>query len=153
MNFYIVKAKGTTLFKVGVAKNTFERIRNLQTGSPYRIRLEYSLQSDRSFEIEQLILNDFKKFRLENEWLMLPDYALKMLYSRIKEILACESATLRVSRALVEYKHIFSFSGIERACGIPSGTLHKLNPPYRNLPFKHVPELQKILDQIFRSLI
>lgn len=153
MNFYIIQAKGTDLFKVGVTNNTFQRMQSLQTGSPYRLKLDYSLQTDRAFEIEQLILNDFSKFKLQNEWFNLPDYARRMMYTRIKDILATQDITLRVTEGLIKHKEIFSFSGLERECGIPSGTLHKLQPPFRCLPYKWVPVIQQKLDEIFRVLI
>lgn len=153
MNFYIFRAKSHDLYKLGVTNNTFERLQAIQTGSPYRLKLEYSLQTNRAYEIEQTLITDFSKFRLQNEWFALPDYAIKMLYARIKEILSHEDVGLKLTQSLVDYSEVFSFSGLERLCGIPRQTLSKLQPPYRNIPYKHIAVLRTKLDEIFRSLI
>lgn len=52
MSVYFIEAVGTNRVKIGYAENPDERVLELQTGSPYPLRLLFSVPGDRAVESE-----------------------------------------------------------------------------------------------------
>lgn len=72
---YLIYSDILDLYKIGVSKNSKKRIKNLQTGSPYKLKIIYSFKSKFSYKIEKML---HKKFigckqnidddKIEGEW-------------------------------------------------------------------------------------
>ena len=60
------------LYKIGQTSNMQDRMRNLQTGSPTKLEIVKSIQTDDALMIERKLHNAFKETRIRGEW-----YALK----------------------------------------------------------------------------
>lgn len=69
-NVYVLQAiEEPTLFKVGCTSGKVsKRLRTLQTGSPYTLRVFLTFQSDRMFDLETQIHNQLRSFHLRGEW-------------------------------------------------------------------------------------
>jgi hypothetical protein len=86
---YLVRAELTGLVKIGATKNPFERVRNLQTGSPDRLNLVATIEFPslhHAYAAEQKLHKRFSKYRVHGEWFK-PDQTLD------KFIAQCSSTT------------------------------------------------------------
>jgi predicted GIY-YIG superfamily endonuclease len=55
-------------YKIGIAKNPKQRIRQLQTGNSDELTLIETYQSENAFKIETALHNRFSHVRQEGEW-------------------------------------------------------------------------------------
>jgi hypothetical protein len=80
MNVYFVKAFGKPpRMKIGKAADVEQRIRELQTGCPYELKLMATIKcrSDQhAFQVERLAHEFFKEFRTRGEWFKCTDYVV-----------------------------------------------------------------------------
>lgn len=56
------------LYKIGVAKNLEERLKNLKTANPFNLKLEYSDFIEEAYKIEKLLHKFFSHKKIEGEW-------------------------------------------------------------------------------------
>lgn len=56
------------LYKIGVAKNLEERMKNLKTANPFNLKLEYSDFIEDAYQIEKLLHKFFVQKKIEGEW-------------------------------------------------------------------------------------
>lgn len=57
--------------KIGKANNVWERLCELQTGNPYKLRILLTIElphEDAAFTVEQYLHHKFEKDRMEGEW-------------------------------------------------------------------------------------
>ena len=78
-NVYIAKCQN--LYKIGKADNPIERIKQLQTGNPFKITLVCVIPTINSFELEQLLHKKFKQYHHYGEWYKLKQEHLDWLQS------------------------------------------------------------------------
>jgi len=85
-DLYIIQSSKNGAFKVGISKEPNKRLRQLQTGSPYRLKMILILK-EKSY-LEKTLHETLRSFRLGNfkgEWFSyeafpsLPDWIYSML--------------------------------------------------------------------------
>lgn len=75
---YIIQAEGTPRVKIGWAKNPEQRRRELQTGSPYPLKLLHTIETDEK-ELEAELHRQYQTCRVQGEWFELPEIALEAI--------------------------------------------------------------------------
>jgi len=55
-------------YKIGIAKNPSQRIKQLQTGNSDKLQLIETYQSENAFKIETTLHNQYAHVRNEGEW-------------------------------------------------------------------------------------
>lgn len=66
---YVFKVKNKPIYKIGVTKKKpKERIRSLQTASPYQIMFVKAVASKNPYKLEELLHDFFKDNKLVGEW-------------------------------------------------------------------------------------
>jgi len=75
---YLMYAEDLDLYKIGVSKNSSKRIKQIQTGCPYKLTLLKEFKSEFPYKIEKSIHNKFRMFKnteedknLQGEWFCL----------------------------------------------------------------------------------
>lgn len=95
---YILRSGNSQNFKIGVSKNIIDRIKQLQTGSPYKISLYHCFEATarkQAFECEHSLHKYFSKNKTKlmwGEWYRLTRKDLEILLQcdyidEVKEIL------------------------------------------------------------------
>lgn len=74
---YLVHASGH--WKIGVSQNVEQRLREIQTGCPYRVEIVKFWKSENATKVEKALHHRFAEHRMEGEWFKLPDSALAYL--------------------------------------------------------------------------
>lgn len=78
---YIVQAKGTDKYKVGIADKADARLANLQTGSPIPLELLRSVHCDDVRWAERFMHDQLNLYRQSGEWFSLDDKQLDAVYA------------------------------------------------------------------------
>lgn len=68
MNLYIIRTRGTDLYKIGVSKNPEGRLDNLQTGNGEELELVFKFKTNYDFKLETNLHNSYKTNRTIGEW-------------------------------------------------------------------------------------
>ena len=76
MEIYLIKAQELNLYKIGYSKNSINRLKQLQTGSPYQLELVHVYTSKKfPFKVEKIMhrsMSLYKKdeslIHLKGEW-------------------------------------------------------------------------------------
>jgi predicted GIY-YIG superfamily endonuclease len=77
---YIIQAKGTDYFKIGITNDLKKRLSTLQTGSPIKLYLvRYYLIYTDANKLEKLIHNYLSEYHIHLEW-----YSISI--SKLKDI-------------------------------------------------------------------
>lgn len=74
---YLVHASGH--WKLGVSQNVEQRLRELQTGCPFRVEIVKFWKSEQAAKVERALHRRFAEHRMEGEWFKLPESALTYL--------------------------------------------------------------------------
>jgi hypothetical protein len=80
-NLYIIRCGDTQLFKIGISKNSNNRIKQLQTGNPNKLKLLFDFKINDKYnvsasQIESTIHHFIKEYNNKhvlNEWFKLTD--------------------------------------------------------------------------------
>lgn len=70
-SIYIMSAGNTV--KIGVSKNVEKRKKQLQTGCPEIITIEYQRERADAYKLEKKLHRDLCEYRTQGEWYILPD--------------------------------------------------------------------------------
>lgn len=81
---YLINMVGTNFYKIGIAKNTKERIKQLQTGNPLPLEVKYESRVIDAFGFEQELHQQFNTERVLNEWFELSENRLKEAMEAMK---------------------------------------------------------------------
>lgn len=83
---YIIHQENTDFYKIGYSQNPEQRLRELQTGSPFQLRLIeiYEVTSDNAPYFENKIHGWLSFNRLQGEWFSLSNILLGRLKRRIE---------------------------------------------------------------------
>ena len=73
-------------YKVGVSKNPEQRLKQLQTSNPFPLSLRMTYSTYDFYELEKMILENFKRFRQRGEWLYLYDGLMEDFFVDISEM-------------------------------------------------------------------
>jgi len=76
---YIIQMENTDIFKIGVADDPISRIRGIQVGNPYRLKLIDSFYKENAYEVERKIHKRYKKHRMVGEWFELSSESIEKL--------------------------------------------------------------------------
>ena len=60
---YIIQMENFDIYKIGIADNPKKRLKQLQVGNPYKLKIIDSFYKENAFESEQKIHKRFKKYR------------------------------------------------------------------------------------------
>ena len=122
MNIYVIEMVGTEYLKIGIAKNTKQRLRHLQMGTPFELHLSeviYIGDFDKAKEIEESLHAVFAAHRVRNEWFRRPP---QLVHGTVTAILdaAAELADRRLGRRKIvpsspdKNTHILDMLGLKR---------------------------------------
>ena len=82
-SLYLLNAKGTCFYKIGITKKNIEkRISNLQTGCPYKLTLILEIEGNNDTEKE--LHNEYQNFKEHGEWFKFEDDEIKYVIQYIK---------------------------------------------------------------------
>lgn len=82
---YVVTFKDSAnkkFYKIGMAKNIEQRIQGLQTGNPFKLKIELCFYVESMSKIEREIHSCFNKNRKSGEWFGLSDKDLEYIVKR-----------------------------------------------------------------------
>lgn len=65
---YFVQAENGGFVKIGKATNIFSRMQSLQNGSPVKLVLRKIIEDENAGELELLLHDIFKEYRIRGEW-------------------------------------------------------------------------------------
>ncbi len=86
---YVIRCEGTDCYKVGITRGEVgERLRELQTGCPYRLVVVSSVIVDNALRVEGLLHEALAGSHVRGEWFTLDEGAL----GRVEGILGLEAA-------------------------------------------------------------
>jgi len=74
---YLVHASGH--WKLGVSQNVEQRLRELQTGCPFRVEIVKFWKSEHATKVERALHRRFAEHRMEGEWFKLPENSVTYL--------------------------------------------------------------------------
>lgn len=58
--------------KIGITKDPRERLENLQTGTPFKLKIRKTQETEDATEVEKFLHKKFKRYRIQGEWFDLP---------------------------------------------------------------------------------
>lgn len=77
---YFIRAKGTNLFKIGQTVRSAEtRLKDFQTGCPYKLEVYEKIYTDRPLELEKAIHRKLVNYHQHGEWFDVPIAVVKSL--------------------------------------------------------------------------
>lgn len=75
---YLMHAKGTDMYKIGLSANPEKRSYKLNYESPYEIVLIHKILVERMLPVEEYFHRIFDAKRVKNEWFRLDSYDVSM---------------------------------------------------------------------------
>jgi len=80
---YLIHAFGTDMFKIGIATDSFKRIKTLQTGSPVELQLIRNVKCKYPSMLEnELHTGIFNKYHSHGEWFKIPKEECVALFDK-----------------------------------------------------------------------
>jgi hypothetical protein len=76
---YIIRMGQTNMYKIGKSNNPQERLADLQTASPYKLKLLHVFQADNASAAEETLHKKFHQSKMEGEWFKLSNEERKIL--------------------------------------------------------------------------
>lgn len=73
---YIIKVLNENLYKIGVAKDVNQRLKQLSTGNSKKLKIYKHFQSEFSFLLETNLKNKFSYYHVNGEWFELNEHIL-----------------------------------------------------------------------------
>lgn len=70
---YLVKAQGTSIFKIGIASDVDDRLATMQIGSPLKLELLRAVKRSDARKVEAQLHQKFDEYRSHGEWFSLPE--------------------------------------------------------------------------------
>ena len=83
---YIIKPKGLSYYKIGIATDVEQRIKSLQTGCPTQLHCLYKKEFNSTIKLEKMIHNKFKNKKTHGEWFRLNIKDVNMLIKKLNNI-------------------------------------------------------------------
>lgn len=72
---YLIQLEGTDIYKIGFSKTPNKRVKNLQTGNPYKLIVVDSYKSKRATKIEAVLHIRFLSNKIdENEYKLMGEF-------------------------------------------------------------------------------
>ncbi|MEO6381961.1 MAG: GIY-YIG nuclease family protein [Nitrobacter sp.] len=100
MNIYVIAA-GRRHVKIGISKDVEKRLRGIQTGCPYSVRLVKAWNTTRAREIERKAHQILARYRWAGEWFDLPTQAAVLAVELLVQAHPCRSGNDKsISRAV-----------------------------------------------------
>jgi hypothetical protein len=91
---YAIEARRTPFLKIGVARNPYNRLRDLQTGSPNELALLYAVETDerKAYEVEKLIHSSPEALnaRGRGEWLDISPKIIPALFAWSADVVGAD---------------------------------------------------------------
>lgn len=76
---YIIQMGDFNIYKIGIADNPVKRIKQLQTGNPYKLKLVDSFYKWNARQVELRIHKRYNKYKMEGEWFKLSKKQIETL--------------------------------------------------------------------------
>src|SRR5262245_38436826 len=80
---YVIHAAGTNRIKLGVSEQPLKRLRELQTGSPYQLRLIAQWPGNRL--LETTLHERLGAYRVSGEWFEVPPFIGMLIFQIVHE--------------------------------------------------------------------
>lgn len=65
---YLIKSLNEGVYKIGVSKNPWKRLQEVQTGNPSPIEILYLYETENAYKIETALHNRYSHFNTHGEW-------------------------------------------------------------------------------------
>lgn len=65
---YLLKAKQTSSYKIGITNDIARRVRTIESSSPVPIKVEFCVKHSRAKEVEKALHTKYAKHRIHYEW-------------------------------------------------------------------------------------
>jgi len=65
---YLIKDDDNGLYKIGIAKDPQKRLKELQTGNPFQLRIVETYLSEYSNKVEKSLHRKYSHLKKEGEW-------------------------------------------------------------------------------------
>ena len=69
---YVINAVGTDFYKIGMSRDAENRLKDLQVGSPYDLRVIAKIETDKAVVVERKIHSTLHNMRVRGEWFEIP---------------------------------------------------------------------------------
>lgn len=69
---YIYLLKSADKYKIGLSKQPYKRVKQLQTGNANKIQLIHKFETEHSYQLEKTFHNIYQINRKMGEWFVLP---------------------------------------------------------------------------------
>lgn len=86
---YLIHMIGTDFYKIGLAKDASERVKQLQTGNPAPLRLVFEARTLDAYAAESEIHGLFNDCQVQNEWFELPEPQLNEVLCKLRTFRLC----------------------------------------------------------------
>lgn len=102
---YLLNQESTTLYKIGKTKNITRRIKQLQTGAAFDLRLSYSQEVNPRFEaqIESTLHRRYNSYKTKGEWFDFDTVSLEDVISTIKTVVQSVTDVLDANQEEISY--------------------------------------------------
>lgn len=82
---YIIKIVDSNLYKIGVSNNPKRRIRDISGHLPYDIEVKYCAKHPHTYNLEEMIHDNFREQELRHEWFELSSIDLIAINNTLKD--------------------------------------------------------------------
>jgi DNA-binding Xre family transcriptional regulator len=117
---YAIGIEGTALVKIGVARDVQRRLKELQTGVPYRLEVLHQEQVEQPHLVESALHDILEVVRQRGEWFELPEVYFPSLFARgiayaAGEAHPCSTLQAKIGRRVKHLRMELHYSGKEFA--------------------------------------
>lgn len=67
-HIYLLKAKRTFSYKIGITNDIAKRVKAIESNSPVPIKVEFCIRHPRAKEVEKVLHLKYAKYRIHHEW-------------------------------------------------------------------------------------
>ena len=89
---YLIQATGTTRFKIGITTDLKQRLENLQSSSPLKLRVATFQTHPQASLTEKYLHHKFDKYRIHGEWFDFPPFVAIEVLKCLEAICSLPSA-------------------------------------------------------------
>lgn len=83
---YFIKLKGFDIYKIGVTSNLKRRLYDIDSNSPFGVKLIDSFFFKNVYEMEEMIHDNLKENNVRKEWFKLDLDYLKVIINQVSEL-------------------------------------------------------------------
>lgn len=84
-NIYIIKIPILNYYKIGVSQRTHIRVKSIQSNLPFESELILNVPKNNTYDLEELIHEQYKEKYIKSEWFILNDSEIKNIIKSISK--------------------------------------------------------------------